>query len=173
MAKKFPRRLAAPLLKCHILPRLRLIARACGELYEKIGVVGLYLRLVRRLIADDRAASLTAVNYDISLFRVGKGLDRAKYSAAVVCSVPRVYINVERAKAEGTMVARGVAQGHNLSSAAFANKALVVFLESLFLQDTHSFINYFPMKFYFPTQNFEKMSETISSPTSLPSSSPI
>ena len=82
-----------------------------GELYEKVGVVGLDLCLVGGFVAHNRAATVAAVYDYISLFGVGLRLYRAEYSAAIVCPVTRVYIHVKRAKAKRTMVARRVAEG--------------------------------------------------------------
>jgi len=65
-----------------------------GKLYEKVGVVGLSFCVVRRLVSYNRAASFAPVDYDKSLFGVGKRLNRAKNSSAIVCSVTGVYINV-------------------------------------------------------------------------------
>jgi len=59
-------------------------------------------------------------------------LHRAKNSAAGIGSVTGVYINVERAKAKGAVIARGNAEGQDLLAAVFACKARVVFLESFF-----------------------------------------
>ena len=78
------------------------------------------------------------MNDNKALFGVGESLDRAENSAAIVGSVARVYINVKRAKAERTVIARGVAKGQNLFSAVLADKALVVFSKTLI------FHNYLP-----------------------------
>ena len=67
-----------------------------GELDDQIHIVGLDFRLVSGLVSDRLAAFFTAVNYDISLLRVGHSTNRAEYSATLVGSVAGVYINVER-----------------------------------------------------------------------------
>jgi len=112
-------------------------------------------------VADCRAATLAFMDYYISALGVGLGFYRTENSAAFVCSVAGVYIDVERAKAEGAVVARGVAEWQNLLAAIFADKAVIVFCKA------------FRFHNYFPTQNFENMSATTSSDTALPSSSAI
>ena len=76
-----------------------------------------------RLVAYDFATLVTAVNYDVAALRIGQGTDRAEYSAALVCSVTGIYIHVKRAKAERTVVARGVAKGQNLTAAVLTYEA--------------------------------------------------
>ena len=98
-----------------------------GKLYEKVGIVGLDFCLVGGFIADGCAASIASVNDDVSLFGVGLCPYRAEYSAAIVCPVTRIYINVKRAKAKRTVIARGIAKGHDLFAAIFAYKAGIVF----------------------------------------------
>ena len=105
---------------------------SCGELNEQIVVVGLNLCLVCRAVADGRAAFVAAVNYDISALCVGERLNGAQDTAAVVGSVTRIYINVQRAKTKGAVVSRGVSEREHLLAAILADKALVVFLKSRF-----------------------------------------
>ena len=104
--------------------------RSRGELDYKLHIVGLYLCLVCRLVSYRLAAFFAAVDDNIAALGVGKRSYRAKYSAATVLSVTGVYINVERAKAEGAMIARGVAERKHLSSAILAGEAVIVFCES-------------------------------------------
>ena len=80
-----------------------------------------------RLVADGGAALLAAVNDDETALRVGKSLYRAKKSAAIVGSVAGIYINVKRAQTKGAMIARGIAERQNLSSAILTDKARIVF----------------------------------------------
>ena len=68
-----------------------------GELDYQIEIVGLDLGLVSRLVAYGCAATLTAVKNDISALGIGHRACRTEYSAAGVCTVAGVYINVERA----------------------------------------------------------------------------
>jgi hypothetical protein len=98
---------------------------------KQVGVVGLNFSLVGGFVARDAAAFFAFMDYDISLFRVGLDLYRAEYAAAGVRPVARVYINMERAEAKGTVVSRGVAEGQDLAAAILADKAAIVFLESL------------------------------------------
>jgi hypothetical protein len=67
-------------------------------------------------------------NYKSAL-GVGKGLYRAEYSAATVCSVTGIYIHVQGTKAKRTMVSGRIAQRLDGFAAAFADEAGVVFLE--------------------------------------------
>ena len=71
---------------------------------DKIEIVGLDLCLVSRLVANGGAATLTAVKNDISALGIGHRTCRTEYSAAGICTVAGVYINVERAKAERTVI---------------------------------------------------------------------
>ena len=71
-----------------------LLYSACCELDNKRRIVRLDLCLVRRLISYDRAASVASVDNNVSLLRIGLGLDGAQNSSAVVCSVAGVYIYV-------------------------------------------------------------------------------
>ena len=57
------------------------------------------------LVADDGTAFIAAVDDDISLFGVGLRPYRAENSAAVIRPVAGIDIHMERAKAEGTMIA--------------------------------------------------------------------
>ena len=77
----------------------------CGKLDDKVGIVWLGLCLVGCLVADDGTAFIATVDDDISLFGVGLCPYRAENSAAVIRPVAGVDIHMERAKAEGTMIA--------------------------------------------------------------------
>ena len=68
-----------------------------GELDYKVHIVGLNLSLVRSLVTDGGAAFIALMYDDISLLRVGLSAYRAKNSAAIVCSVAGIYIDVKRA----------------------------------------------------------------------------
>ena len=127
---------------------------------DQIGIVWLHLCFVRRFVARDLAAAVTAVHEDVAALGVGDGADGAKNTATGILTVSGVNVYVQRAKAKGAVIARGVAKRKNLFAAILANKATIVFLKS-FLLHTH-----------FPTQNFEKISATISSLTAFPSTSP-
>jgi hypothetical protein len=102
-----------------------------GELDDQIHIVGLDLCLVSGLVSDRLAAFFTAVNYDISLLRVGHSTNRAEYSATFVGSVAGIYVHVERAEAEWTVISRGVDKGQNLFTAIFADKAGIIFSKTL------------------------------------------
>ena len=98
--------------------------------YEQVAVVGLYLRLVCRLVTDGSTAPLTAMNDYVALLRVGERLHRTEYTSAGVCSVSRIYINVKGAETEWAVIARGVAEREHLLAAALTDEALIVFLKS-------------------------------------------
>ena len=74
---------------------LTAFADAGGQADKQVGIVRLDFCLVGGFVAGDASAPVAFVDYDISLFRVGKGLDRAENTAAVVCSVAGVDINVQ------------------------------------------------------------------------------
>ena len=112
---------------------------SCGELNEQIVVVGLNLCLVCRAVADGSAAFVAAVNYDISALCVGERLNGAQDTAAVVGSVTGIYINVQGAKTKGAVISRGVSEREHLLAAILADKALVVFLKSLFFHSGFPF----------------------------------
>ena len=97
------------------------------QLDNKIKIVGLDLCLVRRLVSDGLSAFLASVDYDVSLLCIRLRSCRAENSEAGICSVAGVYINVQRAEAEGAMIARGVSERKHLFTAIFANKSVVVF----------------------------------------------
>ena len=67
-----------------------------GELDDQVHIVGLNLCFVGGLVSDRLATFFTAVNYDITLFGIGHRTYGAQDSAALVGSVTRIYINVER-----------------------------------------------------------------------------
>lgn len=103
------------------------LIQACGQSDDEGGVVGLDLCLVGGLVADGCAATVTSVYDDVALLGVGLGLHGAENSAAGVCPVAGVDVNVERAKAERAMIARGVAEGQDLFAAVLADEAFILF----------------------------------------------
>lgn len=128
--------------------RLVSLILTCGELYDKRGIVGLNFRLVCRLISHYRAALITFVYDNVALFGIGLGFYRAENTAAVICSVTRVYIHVQRAKTEGAMVTRGIAEGQHLFAAILTHKAVVILGKSFVFH-----IVPFWYDFTFPRQN--------------------
>ena len=118
------------------------------KLDEQVGVIGLDFCLVSRFVTDNRAATVALMDDDISLFGVGQGLDRAQDTAAIVCSVTGIYVNVQGAETEGAVIARGVSQGEHLFSAVFADKTRIVLFESLVFHSSPLFIPNF--KFLIP-----------------------
>ena len=81
-----------------------LLSEACCKLYKKLAVIGLNLRILSSTVSYNSAAPLAPVYDDKAAARVGQRLYGAKYSAAGVCAISRIYINVQRAQAEGTVV---------------------------------------------------------------------
>ena len=73
------------------------------------------------------AALLALVEDYIPLLGVVDYLYRLHLSPALAGAVTGIYVKVERPQTKGTMVARGVAQGLDLTSAMRADKSVVVF----------------------------------------------
>ena len=105
--------------------------RAGGQSDEQVRVVRLNLCLVRGFTADDGTAFFALVEDDEAAACIGLDPDRAKQSAAGICTVAGVDVNVQGTEAEGTVISRRRAEGQNLPPAVFAEKARVVFPESL------------------------------------------
>ena len=72
-----------------------LIFNSCRQLYNKVGIVGLYFCLVRRLVSYDLTAPVTPVYDNKSLFCVRLGTDWTQNSHTGVCAVARVNIHVQ------------------------------------------------------------------------------
>ena len=92
----------------HILntnSRVEKLYISCGKLYYEVGIVRLNLSLVSGFVAHGFSAPFAAVNDYITALGVGLRLYGAQNSAALVCSVTRIYVNVQRAKAEWAVVA--------------------------------------------------------------------
>ena len=70
------------------------IALARGELYYKLYIVGLYLGVMGGAATTDLAALGTTVNYNVALFGIGLGAYRLKQTAAFVCTVAGIHVNV-------------------------------------------------------------------------------
>lgn len=79
------------------------LIKSCGQSYQEVVIVGL-LSLKGGLVAYCFAAFVTAMNNDISLFRVGQGLYGTENALTVVCSVAGIDVNVQRAKAKRTVI---------------------------------------------------------------------
>ena len=71
--------------------------RSCRQLDDKIGIVGLGLCFVCRLVSDGSSAPLTAVCDYVTALGVGLCADGTKYAAAGVLPVAGVYVDVQRA----------------------------------------------------------------------------
>ena len=120
-----------------LLPLGEILRLRGGQADEQGGVVRLDLRLVRRATARDRAAPLAAMDDDVAAPRIGLDADRAHQPAAAIRPVAGQDVDVPRAEAEGAVVARGVAEGKDLSAAGKADEALVVFGEAFGFQLVH------------------------------------
>ena len=119
---------------------LRGLYFACGEADDKVGVVGLYLRLVGGFVARDFATTVTAVNEDIAALGVRKGADGAENTATGIGAVTGENVYVQGAEAEGAMVARGVAEREHLFATVLAGEAAIVFLKSFLLHSVSPFV---------------------------------
>ena len=76
------------------------------------------------------AAFAAAVDDNKALAGVGFGADGVHDAAAGICPVSREVVHVERAEAEGTVVAGGFPQRENLFAAVLAEKTAVVLLKA-------------------------------------------
>ena len=85
---------------------------------------------MRRLVSYYCSASVTSVNDYVALLGIGLGLDRTEDSATVVGPVSGVDINVQGAKAEGTVISRRISERQYLLAAVLAYKSAVVFCKS-------------------------------------------
>jgi hypothetical protein len=66
----------------------------CSKLDYKIEIVGLNFCLVGGFVSYDLSALFTAMQYDITSLCIGLSSARSEDSAAGICSVSRVYVNV-------------------------------------------------------------------------------
>ena len=71
------------------------LLQPCGQLNDQRGIVRLYLSLMCRLISNNSAASITLMDYNVSLFWIGLCPDWTEYASAVVGSVARIDIHVQ------------------------------------------------------------------------------
>ena len=110
---------------------LRMLLYCAGcELDDKRCVIRLNFRLVSCFIPYHRTASVTLMDYYVSLLRIGLSLYGAQNSSAIVRSVSGINIHVQRTEAEGAMITGGVAEGQYLASAILADKSVIVFCKS-------------------------------------------
>ena len=115
-----------------------MIAPARREPDQQLDAVGLYLRLVRGAVAVKLAAFGATVNDHVPLFGVGLYAHGLHLTAALVCAVARIDINVQRPQTKRAMVARGVAQRLDRLSAMRANESVVVFCKPFLLHGSVS-----------------------------------
>ena len=88
-------------------------------------------------VAYRLSAFIATVDYNKALFGVGKSLNGSKNALTFIGSVTGIYINVKRAKAEWTVISRGVAKRLNLSAAILTNKARIVLFKSLVFHNAY------------------------------------
>ena len=112
------------------------ISLPCRKLDNEREVVGLYGSVGCRSVSLYLAASCTAVDYHISALGVKLDADRFHRRAALVCSVARIYVDVQGPQAKRAMVARGIAEGLYLLPTMGAGKAAIVFTETLIFHFT-------------------------------------
>ena len=98
---------------------------SCCELDDQHQVVGLHLGLVGGAASTDLPALLAFGDDDIALLGIGLGRDGLQVTATGIGTVTGIDVHVPRPKAEGTMIAGGVAQGLYLPSAMDAGKTVV------------------------------------------------
>lgn len=99
----------------------------CGKSNKFIDIVRLIFSLVSSLVSLDLAALCTAVDDDITLLGIGNTADRLHGSAALVCAVAGVDVNVQRPQTYGAVVTGGIAQRFYLCSAVSADETVIVF----------------------------------------------
>ena len=88
---------------------------------------------MRRFVSHLSAAFIASVRYYVAALGIGLCANRAQNAAAGVGSIAGIYVYVQRAKAKGAMVTRGIAKGQNLFAAILTNEACVVFCKSFTL----------------------------------------
>ena len=84
-------------------------------------------------VTVDLSTGLALVKDDVSFFGVGFHANGLHLSAARVCPVTWIDVNVQGPKAEGAVIARGVPQRFDLFATVLTDKAVVVFGKSFLL----------------------------------------
>ena len=95
------------------------------QLDDEHEVVGLHLGLVGGAATADLPALGAFGDDDVALLGIGLGGDGLQIPSAGVGSVTGIDVHVPRPKAEGTMIAGGVAQGLDLTAAMDADETVV------------------------------------------------
>lgn len=104
---------------------------AGGQTDDEIHVVRLDGGFVGGAIADDGAATFTAMNENVAAAGIGFCPYGAEQAATGVGAVAGENIHVHRPQAKGTVIAGGVTEREYLPSAMAADKAAVIFLKTL------------------------------------------
>ncbi len=103
--------------------------RECDKLFQ---AVGLDIGVVGGAVSVYLTAFCTAVYYNIALAWIGDGGNRLHKSAALVCTVSGIYIDMYRPKTVRAMVARAFSERLHLPAAVLADKSAVIFAESFY-----------------------------------------
>ena len=102
------------------------ISVICGQFDYQIQIVRLNLSLMRGFVSDNRSALLASMNYNVSAFGIRLSACRAQYTSALICSIPRVHVNVKRAKAKWAMIPRGISKRQHLAITIRAYKSVII-----------------------------------------------
>lgn len=100
--------------------------------------VRLNVRIMRGAVSVYFSALCTFIHYDIPFFRVGHGGYRLHRAAALVRPIARIYVNVNRPKTKGTVVARAFAERLYLPAAVQTDKSAVIFRKSFYFHSFYS-----------------------------------
>ena len=80
---------------------------SCGEANKEGAVIGLNLCVIGCAVPAKLTAFCAAVGNDVAVAGIGLGADGLHLTAAFVCAVTGVDVNVERPEAEGAVVSGG------------------------------------------------------------------
>ena len=117
---------------------LRSIHGASRQFNDQADIVRLYVSLVSRFATAKLAASLTSGYDDISFLQIRLGGYRLQFATARVGSVSGIDIHMERPKAKGAMIPRGISQGKHFPAAMSAGKAVIKFREAFLFHKLQS-----------------------------------
>ena len=114
----------------------------CRELDKQGMIVGLSFSIKSGTITTNLATLFTLMNYNKTAFCVGFGSNRSKLSATFVSSVTRIYIYVQRPKAERAMIARTFSHRQNFFSAMQTNECLIFFSKTFLFHKYSSVLSF-------------------------------
>lgn len=101
------------------------IKRLCRKRNDFFDGIGLFFCFVSSLVASDRATFGTAVNYNVTVARVGFCRHRLHLTSAVRRSVARIHVKVKRPEAIRAVISGCISQGFNCFAAVGTGEALV------------------------------------------------